>query len=60
MVEFHCHQPNRFGKSNYGRDSRIYKQSIDSIPIWIKVKYIFYSVKLILCDNDKQNNKYTT
>jgi len=38
MVEFRCHQPNRFGKSNYNKDSRMYKQSSDSIPIWIKVK----------------------
>jgi len=23
MVEFHCHQPTRFGKSNYSKDSTI-------------------------------------
>ena len=40
MVVFHCHQPKRFGKSNYtiARTQGFTEQSFDSIPIWIKVK----------------------
>ena len=43
LVEFRRHQPRRFGKSNYSKDSRIHKQSFDLITIWIKIKiYILF------------------
>jgi len=54
MVEFQCQQPKRFGKSNIiARTQGFAEQSLDSIPIWMKVKiYILfcktkYSVTII-------------
>jgi len=59
MAEFHRHQPKRFGKSNYSKDSKIRKTIVWFNPNLDKSKNM-YSIlwNLIICNKNQESNKY--